>query len=296
MDFVHTPVLLEEVIEGLNIRRNGIYIDGTIGGGGHSEEIIKHGARVLGIEKDKDAILHLKKKFESEISQGVLILVRGSYSEMDKIALENKISEVDGILLDLGLSSYQLDHASRGFSFRYDEPLDMRMSNETSLTAEAIVNIYSYEELYEIFAKYGEEPNARKFAGLIIDARKNKPIKTTKDLVEAILGKDFKQNSDIHPATRVFQALRIVVNDEIEDLKIGLDSGFKLLKGRGRFAIISFHSLEDRVVKLKFLELSRKDRAKLVTKKPIVASSEELARNKRSRSAKLRILEKNIHP
>ncbi len=326
MSFNHTPVLLDEVLEGfgINLRvssvskvsgvSRGIYIDGTIGGGGHTEEILKSGGKVLGLDQDQDAITHLKKKFESEIKQGSLILARGNFADIKTIAEERGIKNVDGILLDLGVSSYQLDSAGRGFSFRANEELDMRMDKQSSLTAGKIVNTYTLDELYEIFLKYGEEPKSRKFAEKIVQARKNTEIKTTTELVDILVGEQPSATGfgGIHPATRVFQALRIVVNDEIGNLKKGLDSGFKLLAGGvfenstedggarqsstivrgGRLSVISFHSLEDRVVKLFFLQLEREGLGKIITKKPITASEEEIGRNRRSRSAKLRIIER----
>lgn len=290
MSFSHTPVLLKETIEALVIKKDAWYIDATIGGGGHTEQILRAGGRVLGIDQDEDAIEHLKKKFESEIDSKQLVLVHGNFGKMDNY-VQNLGIEIDGILLDLGVSSYQLDEARRGFSFRHEEELDMRMDKRTGLTAKDIVNTYTEDELYEIFMKYGEEPNAKKYAQKIVAARKIKPIHTTNNLAELVL-QDGWNNTRIHPATRIFQALRIVVNDEIGNLKIGLDSGFKLLKGGGRFEIISFHSLEDRVVKLFFQRMEREGLGRVITKKPITARDEEVRLNKRSRSAKLRIMEK----
>ena len=291
MSDFHTPVLINEVIEGLRVKDKGLYIDATIGGGGHAERILSLGARVLGIDQDEDAILHLKKKFESEIKSGQLTLVAANFSSIENVAKENGFENVDGILLDLGVSSHQLDEARRGFSFRYDEVLDMRMNQAETLTAEGVVNKYPEESLYEIFAKYGEEPKARAIAHEIVAQRTRQPIRTTKGLSD-IVARIVKNSGKINPATRVFQAIRIEVNDEIGNLKTGLEQGFKLLGANGRLAVISFHSLEDRVVKLYFLKLGSEKGASILTKKPIIAGEEEIGSNRRSRSAKLRILQK----
>jgi len=287
MSKFHEPVLLEEVIQGFGGRKalyGHLFIDATIGGGGHTETILTLGGRVLGVDKDIDAIKHLKKKFESEIRQGSLILVRGNYSEIKQIAQHCGIKDVDGILFDLGVSSNQIDRSGRGFSFLRDEPLDMRMGIG-SLTAMEIVNSWSVDELYEIFAKYGEEIRARKIAEKIALTRRGTEITTTGQLATLI-------GNDMGTRARIFQALRIVVNDEIGSLRQGLTDGFKLLGESGIMEVISFHSLEDRVVKLFFQQKELAKEGKVVNKKPIVASGEESKRNRRSRSAKLRIVEK----
>ena len=291
MDSYHKPVLIDEVVEALNVEPGKIYIDGTIGGGGHSAQLLKSNARVLGIDRDEDAILHLKKKFESEIASGQLTLVRGNFADIKRISNSNGFETVDGILLDLGVSSNQIDKSGRGFSLRREEPLDMRMDEGLVLTARDLVNNWSENDLYEIIAKYGEEINARKIAQNIIERRKIGPIETTSDLSE-IISRVVPSGGKIHPATKTFQALRIIVNDEMNQLKSGLEEGFKLLNKGARFAVISFHSLEDRAVKLFFADLERRSLAKVINKKPIIASITELRSNRRARSAKLRIIEK----
>jgi 16S rRNA (cytosine1402-N4)-methyltransferase len=292
VDNYHTPVLSDEVDSFLRVRSGGKYIDGTIGGGGHAARILKSSGKVLGIDWDLTSILHLKKKFESEISEGKLMLVHGNLKDMGKYAKKTGFENVDGILLDLGVSSYQLDKSGRGFSFRRNEPLDMRMTNglgeDTELTAHEIINKWSEEELYEIFSKYGEEIRAREVASEIVSSR---PIETTEELAQ-IISKVIRTGEARHPATKIFQALRIAVNSEIENLQKGLDEGFKLLNKGARFEVISFHSLEDRTVKLYFLKLERGGLARILTKKPVIATEEEIRQNRRSRSAKLRVIEK----
>ncbi|HVT00601.1 MAG TPA: 16S rRNA (cytosine(1402)-N(4))-methyltransferase RsmH [Patescibacteria group bacterium] len=291
MDNFHIPVLLKEAVEALRVQRDLLYIDGTIGGGGHTEQILKLGGRVLGIDQDQEAILHLNKKFESEIKSGRLILARGNYSQIVELAKEHGIKKVSGILLDLGVSSFQLDKSNRGFSFRRDEDLDMRMSDEFKTTAYDFVNRADEEELYETILKYGEEANARKIAHQIFLRRQEKPIKTTFELSQ-VIGEVVKGGGPINPATKTFQAIRIAINDEIANLRLGLTNGFELLDEGARFAVISFHSLEDRAVKLFFIEKTRQEKALLINKKPILASDDEIRSNRRSRSAKLRIIEK----
>ena len=298
MNSFHTPVLLREAVKGLQVRKDGNYIDATIGGGGHTRSILDLGGRVLGIDQDEDAISHLKKKFEPEINQGRLVLKCGNFAEMKEIEGKHKIDGVDGIFFDLGVSSYQIERSGRGFSFMKDEVLDMRMSEKGDLTASEIINTWPESDLVAIFAKYGEEPAASEVARKIVFRRKQKKIGTSLELAKIV--SDVVRNSGKipirhtqgkHPATRIFQALRIVVNDEIENLRKGLSEGFKLLKKGGRIAVISFHSLEDRVVKLYFLELERKGLGKVITKKPIEASFDEIKKNRRARGAKLRIIE-----
>ncbi len=291
MDNFHTPVLLTSVVDNLNIKSSGKYIDGTIGGGGHAAEILKRSGMVLGIDQDKDAILHLKKKFESEIKKGQLVVVHDNFANIEKIAQNTGFGKVDGILLDLGVSSNQIDHSGRGFSFRRDEPLDMRMDADSELTAQEIVNTGSQDELYEIFAKYGEENAARRIAQEIVTTRAEKEIKTSLELAK-IIESVVKPSGKLNPSTKVFQALRIYVNSEIDNLRQALESGFKLLNEGAKFEVISFHSLEDRAVKLYFLKLAREGRAHLINKKPIIATDDETTKNRRSRSAKLRVLEK----
>jgi len=270
----HIPVLLKEAIDGLKVKPNGKYIDATIGGGGHAFEILKRGGVLLGIDIDQDAIDYVKEKLE--INKDIF-LERGNFRNLKSIARKCGFDKVDGILFDLGVSSHQLDTAKRGFSFRSDAPLDMRMDKESNLTAQYIVNKYSKEALYEIFSKYSEELDSRAIASAIVRARALKPIKTTGELAKFL-----------PRPTLVFQALRIAVNEELDNLIEGLHSGADILKKGGRMVVISFHSLEDRIVKLRF----DKNKLKMITKKPIIPNYEEIKVNPRSRSAKLRIFEK----
>lgn len=287
----HTPVLLNEAVDGLDIKPGGKYIDATIGGGGHAAEIIKRGGKVLGIDQDKDAIEHVQSNNKEQIEEGELKLVQGNFADIEKIARENEFLNADGILFDLGFSSYQMEQSGRGFSFLRDEPLDMRMSDETSLTASEIINEWSKEELYEIFGRFGEEENAAAISDAIVRTRRIKPIERSLELADVTLSvaKQSHAGKKIHPATRVFQALRIVVNSEIDNLKKGLVGSFEILGVNGRLAVISFHSLEDRIVKLYFLKLEREGKGKIITRKVITASYSEVRNNKRARSAKLRI-------
>jgi len=287
----HTPALLKESVNGLNVRPDGKYIDATIGGTGHAVEIINRGGKVLGIDQDQDSIEYVKKNQESRIKNQELTLVRGNFSNIAKIARAEGFGDADGVLFDLGVSSYQIDRSGRGFSFLRDEPLDMRMSKDTRLTAQEIVNKANRDELYNIFSKFGEEKNARAISDGIVSARQIKPIETSRELAE-IVARTVRTREKIHPATRVFQALRIVVNSEIDNLKMGVEGAFEILAPNARLAVISFHSLEDRAVKLFFARLVQDRRARLVNKKPIIASEEEMRINRRARSAKLRIIER----
>lgn len=292
MNNFHTPVLLREAVEGLQVRKDGNYIDATIGGGGHTREIIDRGGIVLGIDQDFEAIEYINKNFKFQISNFQLKLVRGNFQDIGRIARENGFERVDGILFDLGVSSYQIDRSGRGFSFMRDEVLDMRMSQKGDLTASQIINTWPESDLVAIFEKYGEEPTASEVARKIVFRRKQKKIRMTGQLVEIIRDVGAVRAVKINPATRIFQALRIVVNREIENLRKGLSEGLKLLNKGGRIAVISFHSLEDRVVKLYFLELERNGLGKIINKRPITASSNEIRSNRRARSAKLRIIER----
>lgn len=303
--FSHVSVLLSETIEGLDIKPEGIYIDGTCGGGGHSSEIAKKlsTGRLLGIDRDPDAV----KAASERLSQYNAKVVPGNYSDICAIADAEGISEADGILLDLGVSSHQLDTPGRGFSYRMDAPLDMRMS-QTGRTAADLVNELPEEELSRIMFEYGEEKFSRRIAAEIIRQRSVKPIETTGELAE-IIGKAVpaKFKRDKNPCKKTFQAFRIAVNEEFEHLNKGLDDAFSLLKSGGRLCVITFHSLEDRIVKQRFASFckgcicppdfpqcvcGRTPQGRLVTRKPIEPSEEELAANNRSRSAKLRIIEK----
>ncbi len=306
MDFSHIPVLLHETIEGMAIRENGIYVDGTAGGGGHSGEILKHltTGKLISIDQDPDAIFALTQKFKNNENA---IIIKGNFGNMKDLLELRGVRRVDGVLLDIGVSSHQLDTASRGFSFHEDAPLDMRMSR-SGMTAEELVNTLPYEELRRIIYTYGEERYAPAIAKGIIAAREQAPVTTTLQLAE-IVKENVPQRvrRDGHPARKTFQAIRIAVNDELNMLVRGLDDAFKLLGKGGRLAVITFHSLEDRIVKQKMAEwcqgctcpkdfpvcvCGNKPKAKLIAKKPVCANETELEQNPRARSAKLRICEK----
>lgn len=302
-EFRHIPVMPDAVIEGLSIREDGAYLDCTLGGGGHSAEILSRlkGGRLYAVDKDKDALAFTKKRLGD----------RPTYIHSDfKEAIAGWNGEaLDGILMDLGVSSYQLDTPERGFSYRYDAPLDMRMDQESSLTAEKIVNEYSERALTDIFFKYGEEPYARNIARNIVKERSISPLKSTSELVR-IIERSIPPKARYggsHPAKRVFQAIRIEVNGELSGLYETVLAAIKLLKKGGRIAIITFHSLEDRIVKqaYKYAELDcicppkspictcgKVSEVEIITKKPILPSEEECESNPRSKSAKLRIAEK----
>ena len=295
----HIPVLLKEVMDALAVRPGGRYVDGTLGRAGHTKEIIARGGMVLGIDRDEQAIREI-----GEVAG--LTAVRGRHGSLKEIADEKGWGEVDGILLDLGVSSPQLDEAGRGFSFMREGPLDMRMDRSSGLSAADIVNFESAERLEEIFREFGEVPNARRIARAIVAERKPRPFRTTIDLadfVERVVGR----RGAHHPATRVFQALRMEVNDEMGELERALEGGLELLKSGGRFAVITFESLTDRIVKRFFARHvgrmvslqqggerweGEEPRMRAVTGKAVVAAKEESDLNPRSRSAKLRAAEK----
>ena len=285
MNSFHVSVLLKEIIEGLRIEEGKKYIDATLGGGGHSFEILKQGGIVLGIDVDQDAIDHVKLKVKSE----KLKVMKGNFRDIDKIAHLNNFEKVSGIIFDLGVSSHQLGKGERGFSFQKEGPLDMRMDHELGVRAMDLLKILTKGELYEIFTKFGEENRAWAVSSRIVSSRKMKPIETTKDLVDVIGG---SRPGGIHAATKVFQALRIAVNDELGSLEEALPKAIRLLEKNGRLAVISFHSLEDRIVKRSFISFGNMKLGKIITKKPIVASQDEVEKNRKSRSAKLRIFEK----
>lgn len=290
-NFYHVPVLLDEAILHLNIKPGGRYIDATAGGGGHLIEILNKGGIVLALDQDEDAVTHIVKSFKKRMDGRQLIIVNNNFSNLQKVAKKENFVDVDGILFDLGLSSHQIDYSKRGFSFLRDEELDMRMDTKNSLSAYDVVNYYPEEKLSEIFLTYGEEHNAHEIARSIVNQRKIKKLETTKELsqlIEKIGGK----SSNINPSTKIFQAVRIEVNGEIDVLKKGLFESFLLLKPAGRLVVISFHSLEDRVVKLFFEKMENTRRGKIITKKPILATENEIKLNRRSRSAKMRVLEK----
>lgn len=305
MEFAHIPVLLEQCLDGLDIKPDGIYFDGTCGGAGHSREIAKRltTGRLIGIDRDPDAVAVASERLGGLPAQ----VVRGNYSEIKQIADDLGICGADGILLDLGVSSYQLDNAERGFSYHNDAPLDMRMSKEGT-SARDIVNEYSKEQLTKILYEYGEEKFAPRIAETIIKRRSEKPVETTTELADIVRDSiPAKFRRDKNPCKKTFQAIRIAVNCEFDHLDRALDEGFELLKPGGRFCIITFHSLEDRIVKQRFAGWCKgctcppdfpvcvcgnKPKGKLVYRKPLEASEEELEANPRSRSAKLRIIEK----
>lgn len=294
----HVPVLLKEAIDRLAVKKGGRYVDGTFGRGGHSREIVRRGGEVLGIDRDDAAVA----------AAGDLRVVKGNHGEIERIAHENGWNEVDGVLLDLGVSSPQLDEAGRGFSFLRDGPLDMRMDRSGGVTAADLVNSESAERLEEIFRAWGEEPRARQIAKAILRARDERGMRFERtvqlaDFIGGLLGR----RGGHHPATRVFQALRMEVNDEMGGLKRALEGGVKILKPGGRFAIITFESLTDRFVKRFFADhvgrmrslqqggeewIGEEPRAVAVTRKAVVAGNEEVRVNPRARSAKLRVIEK----
>ena len=309
MEFKHIPVLLEECIKGLNIKKDGIYVDGTLGGAGHTSkilELLSQEGLLIGIDRDEEA-LNVAQKRLSQYNN--VTYVHGNHDEIKNILSDLKIPKVDGILLDLGVSSYQLDEEKRGFSYISDAPLDMRMDKSEKLTAEYIVNNYSEESIANIIYEYGEEKFSRSIAKNICEYRKNKKIETTKELVEIIeksIPNSAKKNG--HPAKRTFQALRIEVNNEIKPLIKTIEDCIDVLKPKGRLCVITFHSLEDRAVKEAYLSAQGKctcpgdlpycvcgykSLGRIITKKPIIPTEEEMTENSRSKSAKLRIFEKS---
>ena len=310
MNFKHTSVLLEETIENLDIKADGIYVDGTLGGGGHSYEICKRlgdGGRLIGIDQDAAAIEAGTKRL-GPFSDKVTV-VRSNYCDMHQVLDGLGIPAVDGIVLDLGVSSYQLDTADRGFSYREDAPLDMRMDQRQTLTARDIVNEYSEMKLYQIIRDYGEDKFAKNIAKHIVAARQQKPIETTLELAEIIKRAIPMKVRAVggHPAKRTFQAIRIELNHELEVLQNSIDDMISLLNDGGRLCIITFHSLEDRIVKSIFRKnenpcecppsfpvcvCGKVSQGKVVTRKPILPSAEELEVNSRSKSAKLRVFMK----
>jgi 16S rRNA (cytosine1402-N4)-methyltransferase len=292
----HTSVLLQETIEYLQIKAGENYIDGTLGGGGHTIEILKHGGKVLGIDIDQDALDYVAEKFKvqnakSEIGKE-LFLIRGNFKDIDTIAKENGFVDVAGILFDLGVSGHHFDDPSRGFSFQKEGPLDMRMDNELEVRAGDLINGLTKNELTDLFIRLGEERFARIIVSRLIEERTKKRIEKTTELAEIIKSAVPFSKKGIHPATKVFQALRIAVNDELNNLTEALPKALALLESGGRLAVISFHSLEDRIVKRSFLEFAKKNSGTIITKKPVIAGEEEIRANSRARSAKLRVFEK----
>ena len=310
MEFVHKSVLLNETIDGLNIQPDGIYVDGTLGGGGHAYEVCRRlgdKGSIVGIDQDAAAIEAAGNRLK-DFGEKVTI-VRSNYCDMKSKLHELGIDKVDGIVLDLGVSSYQLDTAERGFSYREDAPLDMRMDTRQKMTARDIVNDYEEMELYRVIRDYGEDKFAKNIAKHIVAARKVKPIETTGELTEIIRGAIPAKLRAVggHPAKRTFQAIRIELNQELEVLKNSLDDMIELLNPGGRICVITFHSLEDRIVKTIFKTnenpctcpsnfpvcvCGKKPKGRTAVKKPILPGPEELERNKRAKSAKLRVFER----
>ncbi len=309
MEFSHVPVLLREVLEGLNLGNDKIYVDCTIGGAGHSEKILENtkNSMLIGIDQDEDAILASSKRLEKYKSR--VKIVRSNFANIKNVLASLNIEKVDGILADLGVSSHQIDTASRGFSFRFDGDLDMRMDMSQSLSAKNVVNEYSEENLKRIFKDFGEEKFASSIARKIVNERKKEPIVTTKQLEKIILSAvpRYKGNDGSSNVQRTFQAIRIEVNHELDILENFIRDAESVLSPGGRLVIITFHSLEDRIVKQTFKDLAtgcicpsdfpvcvcgRKPKVKIVTPHPITATTEELKTNRRSASAKLRVIEK----
>lgn len=308
-EFHHISVLLEECLDGLNIRPDGIYVDGTLGGAGHSSQIVRRldTGRLIGIDRDPVALKAAGERLKEYADK--VTLVHSNFCRIGEVLQELGIPAVDGILLDLGVSSPQLDDGARGFSYMADAPLDMRMNSEDTLTAHTVVNTWSYEELRRILFDFGEERYAPQIAAAICRCRERKPIDTTFELVDVIRSAmpASALREKQHPAKRSFQAIRIAVNDELGAVREVMDAAIPKLKPGGRLAVITFHSLEDRIVKNAMNEAARgctcppefpvcvcgkKPQVKLITKKPMVSGDEELERNPRARSAKLRICEK----
>ena len=309
MEFNHISVLLNECLEGLNIKENGIYVDGTLGGAGHSSEILKrlsNEGRLIGIDQDTDALKAAKERLKNYSN---VTFVHSNFSSIENVLNNLNIDGVDGILMDLGVSSYQLDEGERGFSYMKDAPLDMRMNRDKDFSAYNVINEYSEEDLYRIIRDYGEEKFARRIASFIVENRQEKNIETTLELVEiiksAIPAKARREGP--HPAKRTFQAIRIEVNSELSILNKTIEDGVGKLNKGGRMAIITFHSLEDRIVKNKFRDLAvscrcpkefpvcvcgEKAKVKIISRKAIEPTKEEVEINPRSRSAKLRVIEK----
>ena len=286
----HKPVLLKEAIEFLAVKPGEKYIDVTVGGGGHSEAILKAGGIILGIDCDPEAIKSAREYLSSACPNTSWQLARGNFKDLKDIAIAHGFTPVAGVLFDLGVSSYQLETPRRGFSFNLEGPPDMRMDPDLKVTAADLVNGLTENELAEIFLKFGEERFSRRIARAICRARKIRPITTTNELAEVILRARPRRGKfdRTHPATRCFQALRIVVNDELNNLKAALPQTLEILKPGGRLIVISFHSLEDRIVK-NFLKLAANEgKLQILTKKPIRPTNEEVKLNPRSRSAKLR--------
>ncbi len=294
MEEYHVPVMLEEALENLNIKPDGVYVDCTLGGGGHSLAIAKllsEKGTLISLDWDDDALAHVEKLKETESFKSNWILVKSNFSKLAKVLEEKEFEKVDGILFDLGVSSHQLDEGERGFSYRMEAELDMRMDKDLSVKAVDLVNALYAKELERLLRVYGEEPFARKIAIAIAKAREIKRIKTTSELLN-VIQKVVPFKVRRKTAMRVFQALRIAVNDEINNLSSGLPQALESLASGGRCVVISFHSLEDRIAKDVFRECEENGLGIRVTSKPILPTEEEISRNPRSRSAKIRVFEK----
>lgn len=310
MEFKHKSVLLYETVDELNIKPDGIYVDGTLGGGGHSYEIagrLSEGGRLIGIDQDEDAIKAASKRLEPYMDR--VTIVRNNYCNMDKVLDELGIDKVDGIMLDLGVSSYQLDAADRGFTYNVDTALDMRMDQRQEITAKDIVNKYSEFDLYRIIRDYGEDRFAKNIAKHIVAARQEKPIETTfelNDIIKAAIPMKVRATGG-HPSKRTYQAIRIELNKELEVLENSIDMMIDRLKPEGRLCIITFHSLEDRIVKTRFRNnenpctcppsfpacvCGKVPKGRVITRKPVVPTDEEINENSRSKSSKLRVFER----
>ena len=310
MEFIHKSVLLDETIAGLNIKPDSIYVDGTLGGGGHSFEICRRlsdKGRLIGIDQDREAIAAAKKRLEPFGDR--VTFIHSNYQDIDSVLRGCSVSGVDGIVLDLGVSSYQLDNVERGFTYREDTPLDMRMNRDSAMTAKDIINDYSEMDLYRIIRDYGEERFAKNIARHIVQAREERTIETTgqlNEIIKAAIPAKMRQGQG-HPSKRTFQAIRIELNHELDVLESSLDTMISWLNPGGRLAIITFHSLEDRIVKtimkrnmnpctcppeFPVCVCGKKPTGTIITKKPIVPSQEEIIDNKRAKSAKLRVFEK----
>jgi 16S rRNA (cytosine1402-N4)-methyltransferase len=281
--------MVQEVLKALKVKQSGVYIDGTVGLGGHAEGILKNmsGCTLIGIDQDEEALERAKERLKGYN----IHLVKGRFSNMEHIVESLGYKQVDGILLDLGVSSLQLKSEGRGFSFLKDETLDMRMDREQKLTAAKIINEYSEKDLANILWRYGEERFSRRIARAIVNAREKRPIRTCRELSQ-IIERTMGRRGRIHPATKTFQALRIEVNNELTELSMAMDTAPNTLKRGGRFCVISYHSLEDRIVKHSLKKLADKGVVSIITKKPLIPQKEEQRLNPSSRSAKLRIAEK----
>lgn len=311
MEFQHISVLLNETIDSLKVKPDGVYVDGTLGGGGHALEICKrlgpHG-RLIGIDQDMDAIRAAGERLKDYADK--VTIVHSNYQDTDSVLRDLSVSGVDGIVLDLGVSSYQLDNAERGFTYREDTLLDMRMDQSQTMTARDIVNEYSEQELFRVIRDYGEDSFAKNIAKHIVRARQDKPIETTgelNDIIRAAIPAKVRQNGG-HPSKKTFQAIRIELNRELFVLEQSLDNMIRLLNPGGRLAVITFHSLEDRIVKNIFRKnmnpcicppefpvctCGRVPTGRVITRKPILPNENELQNNKRAKSAKLRVFERN---